>query len=212
MSRSADTRKLLNVLERDGVLLVHDKALPSATSIIAGESIAGSWWSHPLANDIFDALQPLERVATTVKLIAEKETLVHERLWPELVTIGAARSRWQLEELSSDGRSLLSAISRSRRPKPAKEFVPAMEAKVRATTVRLLEVRLLVHSDEHHTDTGAHAKFLQTWRGFARERDVTRRTGTARACASFEATVRAWPQAGTRRLLPWPQPATETVS
>ena len=35
--------------------------------------------------------------------------------------------------------------------------------------MRLLEVRLLVYSDEHHTETGAHAKFLQTWRGFARD-------------------------------------------
>lgn len=204
MSRRADTRKLLKVLERDGVLLVHDRVLPSATSIIAGEPVAGSWWAHPLANDIFDALQPLELVATPVKLIAEKETLVHERLWPELVTIGAGRSRWQLEDLSSDAQALLSAVSRSRRPKPAKDLVPNIEAKARTRAARLLEVKLLVHSDEQHTDTGAHAKFIQTWRGFAREHDVTRRTGAARAYTPFEEVVRTWPAIESKRLLPWP--------
>ena len=69
-----------------------------------------------------------------------------------------------------------------------------------------------MHTDEHHTETGAHAKFLQTWRGFAREHDVTRRTGVVRACQSFEGIVRDWPRAASKPLLPWPNPVAESVS
>jgi hypothetical protein len=199
-----DAQRLRARLERDGILLVHDKTLPCATSIIAGEPVAGSWWSHPMANAIFEAMQPLEEIAVLVKLIGEKETFVHERLWPELVSVGAARARWQEEGLTPNGRELLASISRARHAKPAKELAPDMESKTRAKTVRLLEVRLLAHSDERHTETGAHAKFLQTWRAFARERDINRRPGPVRAREAFEAIVREWSMPGSRPLLPWP--------
>ena len=133
-----------------------------------------------------------KKIAVLAKLIAEKETFVHERLWPELVSVGAARARWQEEGLTPNARELLSPVSRARHPKPAKELAPDMEAKVRLKAVRLLEVRLLVHSDERHTETGAHAKFLQTWRGFARERDVNRRPGPTQARGAFETIVNGW--------------------
>ena len=63
---------------------------------------------------------------------------------------------------------------------------------MRLKAVRLLEVRLLVHSDERHTETGAHAKFLQTWRGFAA--NVTSTDGPARPVA-------LWRLRGHRRPL-----------
>ena len=40
MTTSADTKRLLAALERDGVLLVHDAVLPSATSIVVGRPVA----------------------------------------------------------------------------------------------------------------------------------------------------------------------------
>ncbi len=203
MSRSADTRKLLKALERDGVLLIHDKVLPSATSIIAGEPVRGSWWSHPLANDIYDAMQPLDRVATRTKLVAEKETFVHERLWPALVTIGASRARWQLDDLPAEARGILASTSRSRLPKPAKDLAPTIAAKSRQRAVRLLELRLLVQTYERHTESGTHAKYLQTWRAFARAHDITPLADAARARMSFEAIVADWPHPGPRPLLPW---------
>ena len=35
-------------LERIGLLLEHDKELPSVTLLVAGEPIRGSWWGHAL--------------------------------------------------------------------------------------------------------------------------------------------------------------------
>lgn len=43
-------------VEAEGLLLVHDQRLPSVTALICAEPVFGSWWSHPLANVIYNAL------------------------------------------------------------------------------------------------------------------------------------------------------------
>ena len=47
-------------LDREGILLQHDQVLPSASAIVAGEPVRGSWWAHPMAHPIYDALNALE--------------------------------------------------------------------------------------------------------------------------------------------------------
>ncbi len=63
--------------------------LPNVAELIAGEPIRGSWWGHPAAHAIYDALNRLAEspnVART-RLVNGKVTLVHRRLWPALVRV-----------------------------------------------------------------------------------------------------------------------------
>ena len=59
---------LKTALKTYGLLLLQDKKLPSAVTIIVGESVSGSWWSHSRAHEIFRELEKLDDVLT-VKLI-----------------------------------------------------------------------------------------------------------------------------------------------
>jgi hypothetical protein len=198
-------RRLAARLERDGILLEHDAILPSATAIVVGEPVRGSWWAHPQAHEIYDGLQPLHERATRVKLIAGKATLVHRRLWPALVAVGRSRQTWQLDGLTPAGTEVLATMSRRRRPVWADEAAPPLDNRARQATVRELERRLLIHTDEVHTETGAHRKTLETWSTFRRRYGVADPIPSATdAKREFEAIVAAWPNPERRTpLLPW---------
>jgi hypothetical protein len=97
-------------LEDTGLLLVHDKELPSATAVAAGAPFGGSWWAHPLAHPIYDALQLIEDDVTRAKLVKGKVTLIAPRLWPAVVAVGSGRRPWQLDGLSAPAIDLLAAV------------------------------------------------------------------------------------------------------
>ena len=60
-------------LRRRGLLLAHDALFPSLTRLTIGEPIRGSWWAHPLSNDVYMVSQHCGEVAM-VKLVSGKET------------------------------------------------------------------------------------------------------------------------------------------
>ena len=75
----------------------------------------------------------------------------------------------------------------------------------RRAGIRELERRLLVHSTDTHTETGTHAKTLQTWE---RCKEQKRFRGDVLAAdearAQLEELVDAWCVAGDMRAtLPW---------
>jgi hypothetical protein len=205
MADSRATKRLMDALERDGVLLVHDATLPSATNILVGEPVAGSWWSHPQANEIFNAMQPLDYVATRVKLVAQKVTFVHQRLWPELIAVGSSKMSWQTNGLSDAATTTFARLARRRAPVRVEQLLPEADAKLRQRVVRDLEVRLLVHTDDVHTESGAHAKYVQTWRAFQRSHELATEPPTpSTAQLVFERIVADWPEPTKGRpLLPW---------
>src|ERR1700688_83619 len=90
-------------LKRRGLLLVHDRAFPSLTGLTIGERICGSWWAHPLSNDVYMISQRLQHCgdAMLTKLVSGKETYIHRRLWPHILAIGIAREAWQLDGLTT---------------------------------------------------------------------------------------------------------------
>ncbi len=187
---------IADAVEANGLLLVHDQRLPSATALIAGEPVMGSWWSHPEANTIYNALGALEDRYVTVKLVAGKQTLLAPRLWPDLIAIGSARQRWQLDGLSEDDLALLDQIASATHP------VLLHHPDLRAAGKRL-ERRLLVVGDEVHTDAGRHLRALASWPAWAREHGVAEPTPAPRAAmARFESIVEQWGP-GSVSLLPW---------
>jgi glutamate 5-kinase len=77
-------------VQRHGVVLVSAKGpVPRLTEAIAGEPIAGSWWSHAKAHEIFAVLQAVAESGDVLvcRLVEGKVTLVHRRLWPALVRV-----------------------------------------------------------------------------------------------------------------------------
>jgi hypothetical protein len=150
---------LLAALEHYGMLLKQDTRLPSVVGLILGEPLRGSWWGHPRAHEIFALLSELADHPDVLftKLLSGKDTLVHRRLWPELMTVGSARAAWQLYELPFHVRGLLDRVQGSSAPVTAS----GMAAKE-------LQYRLLVVGREVHTSAGRHALALESWAAWSR--------------------------------------------
>lgn len=80
-------------VEKHGIVLASARGpVPSVAEAIAGEPIVGSWWSHPRAQAIFDALSSLDDSVDIrcFKLVDGKITFVHRRLWPALARLAEA--------------------------------------------------------------------------------------------------------------------------
>ena len=112
MLETVDMHDCLARLKNDGLLLKSDPRLPSVAGLVAGEAIRGSWWAHPAAHAIFQELQRLAAHPDVlmVKLVAGKDTLVHRRLWPELLAIALAGEPWQLRGLPAASRLLYEKV------------------------------------------------------------------------------------------------------
>jgi len=143
--------KLADALAEHGLLLLQDKKLPNAVTVITGERCSGSWWSHPRAHEIFRALEELAPIALATKLIARKVTYVHKKFWPALAAVGRGREPWQMRGLSAGAKRLLARIDR--------------EGSVQASGAasKELQERLLVRAREVHTESGHHETLLDSW-------------------------------------------------
>jgi hypothetical protein len=83
----ADAAAALDFVRGHGVVLVSAKGkAPTLTHAIAGEPIKGSWWGHPQGKRIFGILQQVcdHPDIAVCRLVDDKLTLVHRRLWPAL--------------------------------------------------------------------------------------------------------------------------------
>jgi hypothetical protein len=188
-----DAEAVLAELDRIGLLLLHDKHLPSVSLLVAGEPVPGSWWSHPRGGTIFrvsEALDDRDDVVS-VKLVSRKLTFVHRRLWPALLGIGQSGEPWQKKGLTAAARSLLRRLDK--------------EGSLRSDTLpspdvaRALEQRVLVFSRQIHTEGGHHAKVLESWKSFA-ERTSTKALPAKRARAALEQAAQ---ELGAGARLPW---------
>jgi hypothetical protein len=172
-------KHVLSKLVKYGFLLESDTKLPSVCGLITGGPLTGSWWSHPLAQDIFQVNEQLEDHPDVLitKLISGKVTFVHRELWPEIVAIGTAKQSWQTARLSAPAQELLNTVKKAgflrtdqmvgRSSSTAKKDKPGDIA-------RELERRLLIHAEQVHTESGAHAKALETWEHWSKRKSFTR--------------------------------------
>ncbi|HEY2798539.1 MAG TPA: hypothetical protein VGK26_11675 [Thermoanaerobaculia bacterium] len=197
--RAADA--VLRELRAKGLLLQQDKALPSVVGIVTGESLRGSWWSHPKGRLIFTVLSELADRPDVLftKLLSGKVTLVHRRLWPALAAVGAAREPWQLRGLSPAARRLLARVDRG-------------GAGVRASgaAAKELEARLLVVARQVHTESGRHETALQDWGEWsaaARCRPLRSAASARRTLERAAARLGAPPEA-----LPWNARSSSSLS
>jgi hypothetical protein len=157
-------QQVLSQLEKFGLLLQTDTNFPSVCTLITDETLKGSWWYHPMARTIFQVNELLDDHPDVLitKLLSGKVTFVHRRLWPELYAAANSKETWQTDNLSAEAREVLKSVQK-------KELVRSDEIRLSKTpaktghAVRQLEQRLLVQAHQVHTESGKHAKMLETW-------------------------------------------------
>jgi hypothetical protein len=167
-------------LQNDGLLLMSDLVY-----LITNERIRGSWWSHKLAQTIFNVSEMLEdhRDVMVMKLISGKVTFVHRELWNHIYSIGVARADWQLEKLSTNGRRLLDTLDHVGRMQ-TDEIGDEFGAKPTDIS-RELELRLLIHAERIHTGSGKHAKVIEPWEAWAKRAGLRARAKDPVAARRF---------------------------
>ena len=159
---------VLDYRGRLGVLLETDRAFPSITGIMVREPIKGSWWAHPMANEIYLLSRGLIQHPDVIflKLLSGKTSYVHRRLWPELISIGTAQEPWQLDALPASATSMLTRVEECGSIR-MDELEGTRTAKAKGADARALESRVLVFGDDVHTPSGAHVKRIEPWEHWA---------------------------------------------
>jgi hypothetical protein len=170
-------------LEEHGLLLLTDAKLPSVVSLAVGAPIKGSWWAHPRGKEIYALLVKFtaHEDVLCVKLVDGKVTFLHRRLWPAFLAIARAKEPWQTEKLSKSARELFARVEE------------CGEHEAKGATAKELEIRLLVHSGQVHTESGAHALVLTSWKRWSKQHGpIGRAIPVARAKQEFHARLAEW--------------------
>ena len=92
-------KEALGFVQRHGIVLQAARGpVPSLAEAIAGEPIRGSWWGHAKGRAIFQATQVVNESPDVLvcKLIDDKVTYIHRRLWPALVKLAPRFRKAQL--------------------------------------------------------------------------------------------------------------------
>jgi len=100
---SAD--EALAFVESQGIVLVAARGpVPRLVEAILGEPIRGSWWAHPASHQIFAVLTKVGESNDLLmcRLVEDKVTLVHRRLWPALVRLESRFTRRQLAQVHQE--------------------------------------------------------------------------------------------------------------
>jgi|SRR5580658_2593142 hypothetical protein len=190
-----DLQELLGRLREVDLLLDTDPTFPNVTALLAGETVRGSWWTHPKAHEMYKVASELRGHSDVlaIKLVSGKITFIHRPLWMAVLAIGTAREPWQMRGLSREASALL------RKSDQEASLMSSGDA------VRELEARLLVQAQSVHTERGFHKKQVQSWKSWA---DSVRlgpvALTPAEGKAQLESVVaRLNKQFGAQGTLPW---------
>ena len=95
----------LAFVETHGVVLASAKGpAERLVDAIAGEPVAGNWWSHPRAHEIYRVLSATSDAESILvcRLVGGKITLVHRRLWPALVRLADRFAPEQISQVRNE--------------------------------------------------------------------------------------------------------------
>ena len=136
-------REAIAFIRQHGIVLESGPGpVPCLAQAIAGETIRGSWWSHPKGRAIFAATRGVRasRSVLVCRLVNNKVTFVHRCRWAALVRVAKLFPQQRLASLreihTDSGRHVIRAV-------PFPDWVPRQ---VRAQAARLTEAeaRLLL--------------------------------------------------------------------
>ena len=112
-------------VKRHGVVLQAARGpVPNMADTIAGETIRGSWWGHPKSREIFRAARAVSESPEVLvcKLIDNKVTYVHRRVWSALIKLAPRFGKERLAKVWDEHTRTGAHLSR-RVPFP--KWVPA---------------------------------------------------------------------------------------
>lgn len=171
------TQKIKRKIEEYGLLLEADPDFPSIVGMVTGEKVKGSWWGHRKGNEIFSISRQIrdDDDILLTKLISGKVTYVHKRLWNHLLTILIDKENWQVKNMSTNGENILKLIEEVgaiRADHLELETRNQLSRKDLNKAINEIEKRLLIFSNEVHTEKGTHSKQLKSWNHFIKEKDL----------------------------------------
>ena len=117
-------KQAIDFVKHHGVVLQSSQGpVPNLAEQIAGEPIQGSWWGHPKSRAIFRATQAVSDDPDTLvcKLINDRVTYVHRRLWPALVKLSERFGEGQIARVWDEHTDSGRHVSRKL---PFPEWVP----------------------------------------------------------------------------------------
>ena len=193
-------------MRRYGLLLESDPRLPSIVSLVVGKPIRGSWWGHPNGAAIYNETNKLaDRPDVLVlKLLDGKVTFVLDTLWPHLYAIGGSSEAWQVIGLSPQSQRLLALVRRHGLIRTDDPRISAAAGSQISGAALDLERRLLVLGAQVHTESGRHAKTLESWSHWGRRIKLASRMPAARAKAELAQIVASLnADFKARARLPW---------
>lgn len=161
---------VLAALEGTGLLVESHRAFPSIVALAVAGPVEGTWWRHPLANDIHNLIEAVEHHprVMTARLIDGRVTFIADTLWPVVHAVGVSREAWQLRGLSDLGSRLFAEVEeRGETRTDVLAVAWALPTRPVSEAARELERRLLVRGQSVHTERGAHAKVLKSWPSWA---------------------------------------------
>jgi hypothetical protein len=95
-------RQGLAFVKRHGIVLQAARgSVPSLAEAVVGGPIRGSWWGHPKGHEIFRVAEAVSESPEVLvcKLVDDKVTFVHRRLWAALVRRAGTFRRGQLDKI-----------------------------------------------------------------------------------------------------------------
>lgn len=101
------------------------------------------------------------------KLLAGKVTFVHRQFWPALLAVATSKGPWQMRNLPEAAQQVLKLLKKAGSLRSDELKIGTVGRKELSESVRILERRLLIHSRQVHTESGAHAKVLESWESWA---------------------------------------------
>jgi hypothetical protein len=173
---------------------------------VAGKPVRGSWWGHPSGEAIYNETNKLaDRTDVVVlKLVDGKVTFVLDTLWPHVYAIGTCGESWQVSGLKPHSQRLLELVRHDghiRTDDPRSRLAGGSRISAAALD---LERRLLIIGAQVHTQSGRHAKSLESWPHWARRIKLASRLPAARAKAELAKRVRRLNvEFNGRARLPW---------
>jgi hypothetical protein len=193
--------RCLAALRKHRLLLAADAELPSVTTLVAGEPVSGSWWSHPAGKAIYDVMGRLaDRDDVLVaKLVSAKVTYVHRPLWADVLAMALAREPWQVDFLPRREKELLELLDRAATVRIDDDLAAKLDADA-GSLGKEIEARLLAIGGQVHTESGAHARTLTSWTTWGEELGVRPSPDVAAARERLDAAARAL---GRKATLPW---------
>ena len=173
---SNDLRRARSALKRYGLLLQSDPKLPNVASIVAGEAIRGSWWTHSRCREIHAVISriAIDPDIVITKLISGKITYVQRELWPALVAVACSQEPWQRRGISQAARRLLKMVNQRGPLRSDQVPWPRTAKRSPGNAASELERKLLVHGQDIHTQRGGHAKYVESWQHWATRLRVSR--------------------------------------